>query len=209
MTTAPQTSLEKLLARLVDRKPMRSEATLQADVRQLLLEGDLNLDENNLSVDLETQVGDGRRIDIEIGFTAIETKKDLRGAKVLKDAEKQLGGYVRTRSEQVGQRYAGILTDGADWRAYTLTSDDLALVSRFEAKARTAPTDLAALWAPSSRTRTSCSSSTRCWSTPPGPSRTRSSATTSGRSRRPHSSWASSSKRPRSTAWSSPTSSAG
>ncbi|MDX2679937.1 N-6 DNA methylase [Streptomyces sp. NY05-11A] len=142
MTTAPQTSLEKLLARLVDRKPMRSEATLQADVRQLLLEGDLNLDENDLSVDLETQVGDGRRIDIEIGFTAIETKKDLRGAKVLKDAEKQLEGYVRTRSEQVGQRYAGILTDGTDWRAYTLTGDKFVLVSRFEAKVRTAPTTL-------------------------------------------------------------------
>ncbi|MFJ9564307.1 N-6 DNA methylase [Streptomyces fuscichromogenes] len=142
MTTAPQTSLEKLLARLVDRKPMRSEATLQADVRQLLLEGDLNLDENDLSVDLEAQVGDGRRIDIELGFTAIETKKDLRGAKVLKDAEKQLEGYVRTRSEQVGQRYAGILTDGTDWRAYTLTSDSFVLVSRFEAKARTALTDL-------------------------------------------------------------------
>ncbi|MEU2399941.1 hypothetical protein ABZ764_18355 [Streptomyces pseudogriseolus] len=72
MTTAPQTSLEKLLARLVDRKPLRSEATLQSDVRQLLLEGGLNLDENDLTVDLETQVGDGRRIDVEIGFTAIE-----------------------------------------------------------------------------------------------------------------------------------------
>ncbi|MCT9003491.1 N-6 DNA methylase [Streptomyces rhizosphaerihabitans] len=142
MTTAPQTSLEKLLARLIDRKPMRSEATLQADVRQLLLEGDLNLDENDLSVDLEAQVGDGRRIDIEIGFTAIETKKDLRGAKILKDAEKQLEGYVRTRTDQVGQRYVGILTDGADWRAYSLTSDKMVLVSRFEAKQRTAPTDL-------------------------------------------------------------------
>ncbi|MFJ9926285.1 N-6 DNA methylase [Streptomyces misionensis] len=142
MTTAPQTSLEKLLARLIDRKPMRSEATLQADVRQLLLEGDLNLDENDLSVDLEAQVGDGRRIDIEIGFTAIETKKDLRGTKILKDAEKQLEGYVRTRADQVGQRYVGILTDGADWRAYSLTGDKLVLVSRFEAKQRTAPTDL-------------------------------------------------------------------
>ncbi|WP_225846890.1 N-6 DNA methylase [Streptomyces sp. HPF1205] len=142
MSAAPQSSLEKLLARLIDRKPMRSEATLQADVRQLLLEGDLNLDENDLSVDLEAQVGDGRRIDIEIGFTAIETKKDLRSAKILKDAEKQLEGYVRTRTDQVGQRYVGILTDGADWRAYSLTGDKLVLVSRFEAKQRTAPTDL-------------------------------------------------------------------
>jgi hypothetical protein len=143
MTTAPQTSLEKLLARLIDRKPMRSEATLQADVRQLLLEGDLNLDENQLTVDLETQVGDGRRIDIEVGFTAIETKKDLRGAKVLKDAEKQLEGYVRTRTDQVnGQRYVGVLTDGADWRAYSLAGHKFVLVSHFEAKQRTTPTEL-------------------------------------------------------------------
>lgn len=142
MPAAPQSSLEKLLARLIDRKPMRSEATLQADVRQLLLEGDLNLDENDLSVDLEAQVGDGRRIDVEIGFTAIETKKDLRSAKILKDAEKQLEGYVRTRTDQVGQRYVGILTDGADWRAYSLTSDNFVLVSRFEAKQRTAPANL-------------------------------------------------------------------
>ncbi|MFD7571462.1 N-6 DNA methylase [Streptomyces sp. NPDC059810] len=142
MTTAPQTNLEKVLARLIDRKPMRSEATLQADVRQLLLDGGLHLEENDLSVDLEAQVGDGRRIDIEIGFTAIETKKDLRSAAVLKEAVKQLGGYVRTRTEQVGQRYVGILTDGADWRAYSLSGNDLVQVSRFEAKQKTPPADL-------------------------------------------------------------------
>ncbi|MGH3632017.1 MAG: N-6 DNA methylase, partial [Sciscionella sp.] len=130
------------MARLIDRKPARSEATLQADVRQLLLGGGLNLDENDLTVNLETQVGDGRRIDVEVGFTAIETKKDLRSPAILRDAEEQLGGYVRTRSEQVGQRYVGILTDGVDWRAYNLVRDQFALVSRFEAKQRTQPADL-------------------------------------------------------------------
>jgi hypothetical protein len=142
MTTAPQTNLERLLSRLRDRKPMRSEATLQADVRQFLLDGGLNLDENDLSVDLEVQVGDGRRIDIEVGFTAIETKKDLRSTAILKDAEKQLGGYVRTRTEQVGQRYVGVLTDGADWRAYSLFGERLVEVSRFAVKQSTPPTDL-------------------------------------------------------------------
>lgn len=121
---------------------MRSEATLQADVRQLLLDGGLNLDENDLTVDLEAQVGDGRRIDIEVGFTAIETKKDLRSAAILKDAVKQLSGYVQARTEQVSQRYVGILTDGADWRAYSLSGDTLTQVSRFEVKQRTKPTEL-------------------------------------------------------------------
>ncbi|MFE3182814.1 N-6 DNA methylase [Streptomyces violascens] len=145
MTTAPQTSLEKLLARLVNRKPGRSEAELQADVRSLLLEGGLNLGDDDLDeivVTLESQVGDRRRIDVEIGFTAIETKKDLRSKTILKEAEEQLAGYVRARTEQVGQRYVGILTDGVDWRAYSLTGDALVLVSRFEAKARTAPAEL-------------------------------------------------------------------
>ncbi|WP_165984055.1 N-6 DNA methylase [Streptomyces sp. YIM 98790] len=142
MTTTPQTNLEKLLARLVDRKPMRTEATLQADVRQFLLEGGLNLDENDLTVDLEAPVGDGRRIDIEVGFTAIETKRDLRSPTILKDAVQQLTGYVRTRTEQVGQRYVGILTDGADWRAYSPAGDVLVEVSHFEAKQRTTPAEL-------------------------------------------------------------------
>ncbi|WP_439943340.1 N-6 DNA methylase [Streptomyces sp. BBFR115] len=143
MTTAPQTNLDKLLARLADRKATRTEADLQADVRQFLLDGWLNLDEDNLSVALEAQVGDGRRIDVEIGFTAIECKRDLRSKKVLKDAEKQLEGYVRARTEQVGQRYVGVLTDGADWRAYTLSGAAFIQVGRFEIKPhRTPPREL-------------------------------------------------------------------
>ncbi|MEF9904671.1 N-6 DNA methylase [Streptomyces sp. P9-A2] len=143
MTTAPQTNLDKLLTRLADRKATRTEADLQSDVRQFLLDGWLNLDEDNLSVDLESQVGDGRRIDVEIGLTAIECKRDLRGTKILKDAEKQLEGYVRTRTEQVGQRYVGILTDGADWRAYALSGTAFVQAGRFEVKPRrTTPREL-------------------------------------------------------------------
>jgi hypothetical protein len=46
-----------------------AEANLQADVQTLLLYGGLNLDEDDLRVELETQVGGGRRIDIETGFS--------------------------------------------------------------------------------------------------------------------------------------------
>lgn len=49
MTTARQTHLEKPPARLLDRKPIRSGATLQAGGRQLVLDGGPNLDENDLS----------------------------------------------------------------------------------------------------------------------------------------------------------------
>jgi len=124
--------LQELVARLAKRDPMRSEATIQAEVRQLLLTGGLNLAEQQLTVDLETQAGAGKRIDIEVGFTVIEMKKDLRSASIVKAAEKQLRGYVKARSEASGQRYVGILSDGIEWRAYHLRGEDLELVTEFK-----------------------------------------------------------------------------
>jgi len=110
-----------------------AEANVQADVRTLLLYGGLNLGEDDLvEAELEVQVGGGRRIDIETGLTAIEIKRDLRSAGVRDQAERQLAGYVRARSAALAQRYAGILTDGAEWRLYHLVDDELEEVSHFE-----------------------------------------------------------------------------
>ncbi|HKR52599.1 MAG TPA: hypothetical protein VJT72_24075 [Pseudonocardiaceae bacterium] len=47
--------LSQLLRRLADRERVRSEATVQADVRQLLLTGGLGLGDHDLDVQLETQ----------------------------------------------------------------------------------------------------------------------------------------------------------
>jgi len=106
---------------------------VQADVRDLLLHGGLNLGEDNLlEAELEVQVGGGRRIDIETGLTAIEIKRDLRSTGVRDQAEKQLAGYVRARTTALAQRYAGILTDGTEWRLYHLVDDELEEVSHFE-----------------------------------------------------------------------------
>lgn len=110
--------LNQLLRRLADRERVRSEATVQADVRQLLLTGGLGLGDHDLDVQLETQVGDRRRIDVEVGFTVIEVKKDLRNQGIGRAAEEQLAGYVAARAAQTGQRYVGVLTDGREWRAY-------------------------------------------------------------------------------------------
>lgn len=120
-----------LLRRLAARDRVRSEATVQADVRGLLLTGGLGLDAHDLEVELETQVGDRRRIDVEVGFTVIEVKKDLRQAGVPYAAEKQLAGYVAARSGQTGQRYIGVLTDGAEWRAYQLRDASLVESTRY------------------------------------------------------------------------------
>lgn len=97
---------------------VRSEATIQADVRMMLLDPQLGLADDNLNVDLEAPVGDGRRIDVEVGCTVIEVKRSLATPAAIAAATAQLCGYVATRAAELGQRYVGILTDGRLWIAY-------------------------------------------------------------------------------------------
>jgi len=65
------------------------------------------LAEENLDVQLEAQVGQQRRIDVEVGCTVIKVKKSLQSPLVVAGAEAQLGDYVATRSAEMGQRYVG------------------------------------------------------------------------------------------------------
>ncbi len=128
-----QGSLTEIVRRLVQRNLNRSEATIQSDVRQFLLSAPFQLDEEHLDAPLEVPVGDGRRIDIEIGLTVIEIKRDLRKESVKAEGITQLCGYVKTRSNDLCQRYTGILADGVDWFAYHLVDDEqLGEVSHFE-----------------------------------------------------------------------------
>lgn len=126
--------LSSLVERLVDRDQSRSEATVQADVRSLLLTAPFNLDEDALEdVVLESPVGDRRRIDVETGTTVIEVKRDLRKRRVVPEALDQLAGYVASREGQVGCRYVGMLTDGVEWRCYHLQQGELVEVTTHRA----------------------------------------------------------------------------
>lgn len=128
-------SLGAVVGRLAHRGAGRTEADIQSDVRLLLLAEELNLDDTDLTdPKLETQAGAGRRIDVEVGATVIEVKKDLRAGSVREKAVVQLAGYVAHRSSELGVRYVGILTDGAEWALYHLDHETsaLQLVSRFE-----------------------------------------------------------------------------
>jgi SAM-dependent methyltransferase len=118
-------TLPELIARIAKRDSSRSEATLQADIRQLILTAPLSLTgEQLVDVNLETPVGIRRRIDIEAGSCLIEVKRDLSAGKVLLDAVAQISGYLASRRDQTGCRYVGILTDGADWRCFNLSGED-------------------------------------------------------------------------------------
>ncbi|HEX8068025.1 MAG TPA: N-6 DNA methylase [Thermoleophilaceae bacterium] len=106
------------MAELADRSKPRSEADIQSGVRTLLLYGNLSLEDPE--VRLETPAPGRRRIDIETGRAVIECKKDLRVGNLRTEAADQLQGYVADRTEELGQRYVGLLTDGADWELFHL-----------------------------------------------------------------------------------------
>ncbi|WP_330466626.1 hypothetical protein [Micromonospora zamorensis] len=117
--------MQPLLARIADRRaalrgnPPGRHSTAPAG-------GDFGLVDCHLDVELEAPASGGQRIDV--GFIVIEVKKRLGAGRTLHEAERQLAGYVRSRSQETGQRYVGILTDGATWRAYQMRSGSLTLV---------------------------------------------------------------------------------
>lgn len=122
--------VEAIFDRLRKTSGSRTEADIQADVRALLLSGDLDLGDS--SVRLESPLGDLRRIDVEVGHTVIEVKRDLASEAVLRRATEQLAGYVKSRQEAVNERYVGILTDGRRWLLFHLVGDALQEVARLE-----------------------------------------------------------------------------
>ena len=135
MTTHGAVDLRALVSDLADRgRGGRTEADVQSGIKVLLLAAPLNLHDEELVdqvVSLESQAGQRRRIDVEVGATVIEVKKDLRVGNIRTEAVSQLAGYVAHRAETVAQRYVGVLTDGAEWHLYRLSGADLVLVSSF------------------------------------------------------------------------------
>ncbi|RIJ60534.1 SAM-dependent DNA methyltransferase [Clavibacter phaseoli] len=83
---------------------------------------------------VEVPTGDGtrRRIDVEFGKLIVEVKKDLAVALAISRAEPQLNGYLKTKRDETGDEYAGIVTDGVIWILYTLAGDELREVQRWE-----------------------------------------------------------------------------
>ena len=136
-----------LLSRLARRDAPRTEADVQADVRQLFLTAPFQLEEGDIeNVYLESPLGDRRRIDVEVGSTVVEVKRDLRRGKVKAEAVEQLAGYVERRAEQTGRRYVGVLTDGADWICYNLVQGELQEVSHLKVTEGKADLDRLVVW---------------------------------------------------------------
>jgi SAM-dependent methyltransferase len=139
--------LRTIASRLADRRPDRAEALVQSDLRMLLLAAGLNLRDGDLEdVNLEAPVGLRRRIDVEIGATVFEVKRDLRVGNVRTEAIDQLADYVRTRVQTIGGRYVGVLTDGSEWQLYHLDDGKLREVSAFTLDPRALDVDGLVIW---------------------------------------------------------------
>jgi hypothetical protein len=128
-----QTSeVRDLVTRLADRRAGRTEANVQSNLHMLLAAGPLNLSDAQLQdITLESPAGQRRRIDVEVGFTVFEVKRDLGIGNVRDEAVTQLAGYVAARTAMLRQRYVGVLTDGAEWHLYNLVGDAFTLASSF------------------------------------------------------------------------------
>jgi hypothetical protein len=147
MTTG-RVDLRSLVSRMANRNASRTEANVQSDLHMLLTAAPLNIRTDDLdTITLESPAGLRRRIDVEIGNTVFEVKRDLRVGKVLEDAVDQLAGYVRGRMESRGNRYVGVITDGADWHLYHLASaGQLQLASTFSVDTSNPDVDGLVVW---------------------------------------------------------------
>ncbi len=136
-----------LVRRLADMTPARTEANVQRDLQAMLLAAPLQLGEGDLEdIVLEQPAGGRRRIDVEAGLCVFEVKRDLRRGNVRADAIDQLAGYVTARTEEMAQRYVGVLTDGAEWQLFHLSGEALQLVSSFNLEPARPDVDGLCVW---------------------------------------------------------------
>jgi hypothetical protein len=116
-------SRNDLVVQIADRNSSRTEADIQSLIAHFLRETDFGLSDQDIK--LEAPAPGRRRIDVEIGQTVIEVKKDLSPGRVYDEAVVQVNEYVKSRSDQLGCRYVGILTDGKVWQCFHLLPSGL------------------------------------------------------------------------------------
>jgi hypothetical protein len=91
----PDFDLTATLRDLASRNPGRSEADIQAMVRDVLVYGGFDLGDE--AVALESPTEDRRRLDVSVGAVIIECKRDLRTRAQPAKAEGQLGEYLAAK----------------------------------------------------------------------------------------------------------------
>jgi len=125
---APAANLPELVGHLADRRRARDTAGVYADVRVLLLTGDLHLGQDDLRIIPAPEDGRSGMIAVDAGQAIISVESGLSHTAVLAVAERELADAVCKRAAYADQRYAAVLTDGVTWRLYHTLSHQLRLV---------------------------------------------------------------------------------
>lgn len=111
-------NLKEIVAELLNRP---GHEKVRAHLHRLLTDG---LGAKATEIDFERQVPEVRgRIDALLGRTVFEIKSDLRRER--KDADLQLMRYLPQRERETGQRFVGIVTDGADFLVAIVRDENL------------------------------------------------------------------------------------
>jgi Trypsin-like peptidase domain/Eco57I restriction-modification methylase len=110
--------LQRIVRSLADRRRGRKPGDVRSYVWQLLLSGDLGLDEDDLEADLEVLARGHCHIAVPRGRALIEITADLRADDAVAGGERRLQRYLEKRTVDPGARHFGILTDGSEWRLY-------------------------------------------------------------------------------------------
>ena len=119
--------LTDVVRRLTDHSHARAVAEVNADIRMLLVSGDLGLDEDHLSV-MPAVTDEHRLIVVDTGHIIIRIIRDFDISAVVAVALQELSDAVGTQSRNAGERYSAVLTDGAQWRLYQRLNDKLQTV---------------------------------------------------------------------------------
>lgn len=107
-----------LLTNIASREGNRSCTAVAAQLTRLISSIDIGISERDCDTSAVEGLANGSRIDVRPGLTIIELRADLSRDETLKEAEKKPSQNMAVRSHQTGKRYAGLLTDGAEWRLY-------------------------------------------------------------------------------------------
>jgi SAM-dependent methyltransferase len=132
--------------RLVDRYHNRQQSMAHADIQQLLLIGGLGLAPSDLGEDRTTSPSEHSQIIVETARTVFEVRRDLRVPSILKAAEHQLKSSLDDYRHQTNERYAGIITDGAEWHAYIGIGHELSRISTIVVESNGANVDRLLTW---------------------------------------------------------------
>jgi SAM-dependent methyltransferase len=144
--TPTETDLIALVRTVAARAPTRNDPMVQAQIRQFLAAGPLGLTDSDLGAEVASQTDDRRRFNIRAGCAVVEVRADLRLPGLRAEAEQALVPYVAGHGRAAGQRYAAILTDGAEWWLYRQTADVLQVVSRHAVDATNPDVDALVAW---------------------------------------------------------------